>query len=158
MEIIYNNIKVSGQFIKPQLVQNKPFVSLKGLDNNKKYSLIMYDPDAVGGNHIHWIVINIKGNNFNNSYETLVYSRPHPPRGSGFHNYIFSLYESNYDSNKKMNPNVRQINLNIILNKLNIESNPIYTTKFISKYLYNKTQSKKQNRYKNNKYTKTRRK
>jgi len=134
MDIIYNNnTHVSGQFLEIQLTQDKPFVSLSGLDSNKKYALIMSDPDAVGGNHIHWIVTNIKGNNFDEGNEILEYYGPHPPIGSGLHNYIFLLYESDYDKKERMDPTKRQIELEDILNKLNIKGEPIYKTKFISK-------------------------
>jgi len=135
MDIIYNNnINVVGQFLKTEETQNKPIVILKGLDTNKNYALIMIDPDAVGGNHIHWLVTNIKGNIFETGDEILEYFGPHPPANSGIHNYIFLLYESNYDMKDKMNSNNRQIELNDILNKLDVKGEPIYTTKFTSKH------------------------
>lgn len=157
MDIIYNNIHVYGQFLSTQLTQNKPFVSLSGLDSDKKYTLIMTDPNAVNGNHIHWIVTNIKGNNFNNGDEILVYYGPHPPQGSGLHNYIFLLYESNYDNNEKMNPNERQIDLDTILNKLDITGEPIYTSKFTSKYQNGGKRKRKTKKGKNKKHKKTKR-
>ena len=69
MEIKYNNKIVTDDpkvnepiFLTTKETQIKPVISLKGLDDNKYYTLIMYDPNAVGGNYVHWIVINIKGN------------------------------------------------------------------------------------------------
>jgi phosphatidylethanolamine-binding protein (PEBP) family uncharacterized protein len=65
MEIYYNRKRVKGQYLTTEETQNVPLVSLKGLDTNKKYILIMNDPDALGGNRIHWLVSKINGNHFN---------------------------------------------------------------------------------------------
>ena len=59
MEITYNDIQISDQYLSPEVTQIKPIVSLTGLDTNKMYTLIMSDPNAVVGNYIHWLVINI---------------------------------------------------------------------------------------------------
>lgn len=135
MDIIYNNkIYVSGQFLTPQETKNKPIVSLKGLDTNNKYILIMYDPNAIGGEFIHWIVTNIEGNNFNTGNEILEYYGPHPPEGTKIHNYIFSLYLLNKEIPKEMITNDRQIELNTILNNFNVVFKPIYTKSFTSEY------------------------
>lgn len=66
--------------------------------------LIMEDPDAVGGNFVHWIVYNIDPklsdvpeNNFHNNefhgindFLNPEYGGPCPP--SGVHHYLFKLY------------------------------------------------------------------
>ena len=137
MEIIYNNTNISGQFLTPQEAKQTPVVSLSGLDTNKKYCLIMYDPNGVAGNHIHWIVDDIHGNNFNKGITVFEYKQPTPPKSSGIHNYIFSLYESssNKDIDKTLNDNNRTIELNYLLVQLNIKGDPIYTKKFISQYI-----------------------
>lgn len=135
MEIKYDNNTVSEPiFLKPTETQLKPAVSLKGLDDKKYYTLIMSDPDAFGGNHVHWIVTHIKGNNFNTGNHFFEYYGPHPPKNSGTHRYIFSLYESGKDIVKgvDLDPNKRQIELEQVLSKLNITGKPIYTTQFIS--------------------------
>lgn len=136
MDIRYNNSVVSEQFLTPQETIDKPFVSLSGLDTNKKYCLIMYDPNGVVGNHIHWIVDYIPRNNFNEGINVFEYKQPSPPKGSGIHNYVFSLYESssNKDIDKTLNDNNRTIELNYLLVQLNITGEPIYTKKFISEY------------------------
>ena len=134
MEIRYGNIKVSDQYLSPEVTQIKPIVSLTGLDTNKTYTLIMSDPNAVGGNKIHWLVININGTSNINNIETgkaiLEYYGPRPPPESGEHNYIFSLYESN--KNNKINQIERQIELAELLKELDITGNPIYTKKITS--------------------------
>ena len=75
------------------------------------FSLLMFDPDAVGGSKIHWMVVNMKNpfyikskkNNIGqvcqedqylsikNLSPTIMFSyvRPSPPKGSGSHRYIF---------------------------------------------------------------------
>ena len=136
MDIRYNNSVVSGQFLTPQETIDNPIVSLSGLDTNKEDCLIMYDPNGVAGNHIHWIVDYIPGNNFNEGIKVFEYKQPTPPKGSGIHNYVFSLYESS--SNKQiynmLNDNNRTIELDYLLVQLNITGEPIYTKKFISEY------------------------
>jgi phosphatidylethanolamine-binding protein (PEBP) family uncharacterized protein len=143
MEIKYNNKIVTDDpkvnepiFLTTKETQIKPVISLKGLDDNKYYTLIMYDPNAVGGNYVHWIVINIKGNDFNTGNHFFEYYGPHPPKNSGKHNYIFSLYMSEKDIMKDLDldPNKRQMELKYLLNKLNITGKPIYTKQFISEY------------------------
>ena len=130
MEITYGNIKISDQYLTPEVTQIKPVVSLKGLDTNKMYTLIMSDPNAIGGNMIHWLVTNINGTNIETGNEILEYYGPHPPQGTGIHNYIFSLYESNKSNSS--NKYERQIELAELLKELGITNNPIYTKKFTS--------------------------
>ena len=132
MDIKYNNIFVDNNFFTPEQTQDIPFVSFKQLLTNKLYTLIMTDPNAVGGNHIHWLIVNIS--NTNNGTTLLQYKRPSPPEGSGMHNYIFLLYEQPETILlDKMTENERQIDLNNLLEKLGLnEVNPIYTVKFES--------------------------
>jgi phosphatidylethanolamine-binding protein (PEBP) family uncharacterized protein len=149
MEIIYNNTYVTNNFLTPQQTQFKPVVSLKGLDTNKKYTLIMYDPNAVNGNLIHWIVTDIYGNVFNNGKELLTYKGPSPPKGTNIHNYIFALYENDNmftslqgtslretSLQGRLNENNRTIELNELLHLLFVKgNNPIYEKRFKSEYI-----------------------
>ena len=134
MDIKYNNRLVYNNFFTPEQTQDIPFVSFKGLATNKLYTLIMTDPNAVGGNYIHWLIVNIDDSNLNNGKPLLQYKGPAPPQGSGMHNYIFLLYEQPetilLDT---MTENERQIDLNNLLEKLGLNQvNPIYTVKFES--------------------------
>ena len=62
LEIYYNNKKlVNNEFLKPSETQVKPKIEFN-YNLNKLYTLIMYDPDAVSGTHIHWLVANINKN------------------------------------------------------------------------------------------------
>lgn len=52
----------------------------------------MFDPEAVGGNKIHCLVVNLTQENQHG--DTVVpYEGPHPPKGSGIHHYHFWLLE-----------------------------------------------------------------
>jgi Raf kinase inhibitor-like YbhB/YbcL family protein len=76
----------------------------------QSYALSMIDPHPVANNWIHWLVINIQtttssfvegasgkampggAKELYNSYGTLGYGGPEPPKGSGKHPYVFTLY------------------------------------------------------------------
>ncbi len=73
--------------------------------NAKSLALILDDPDAVGGNFVHWIVYNIPvsvstisenskpaGIEGVNSGGRSGYYPPCPPAGTGVHRYTFKLY------------------------------------------------------------------
>ena len=92
-----NNIiidKNSVQELLPVQAANKPMVNYDGAEKNQ-FALIMYDPDAPSGTHIHWVVVNISGTGLNlDSRGTTVcdYKGPSPPPGKP-HRYIFLLYQ-----------------------------------------------------------------
>jgi len=98
-----------------------PVVSWNKIISAKSYALIMEDPDAVGGNFIHWYIpyiskninkieslcfINNYKNNLKldidlnklsvffgkNSLDKYGYTGPCPPIGTGLHRYIFTIY------------------------------------------------------------------
>jgi phosphatidylethanolamine-binding protein (PEBP) family uncharacterized protein len=128
MEVIYNNKKLSNNsFLKPSETKIKPKILFSN-ENNKLYTLIMYDPDAINGTFIHWFIININ-KNINNGQELLKYIGPSPPPKSGKHRYIFELYIQN----KNIEDNIieRNFSLDLIKQNFNI-TNPIFKTQFIS--------------------------
>ena len=132
MNIRYKNGLVANNFFTPEQTLYEPIVSFKGLTTNKLYSLIMADPNAVGGNRIHWLVVNISDSNLKNGKILLEYKGPAPPQGSGIHNYIFLLYEQ--PESILLGQDERQIDLNSLLKKLGLnEVKSIYTVKFQSK-------------------------
>lgn len=145
MEIVYKNEYINEQFLTPQQTQDKPIVFLKGLDTNTKYTLIMYDPNAVKGNFIHWLITNIHGNDFNSGKDLLTYKGPSPPKGTNIHNYIFSLYENDENNNVlvQLNDDDRIIELDNLLNMLFIKGNPIFKKSFTSKFVGGKRKLRK---------------
>ncbi|XP_038070606.1 protein D2-like isoform X1 [Patiria miniata] len=70
-------------------------------EDNKYYTLVMVDPDAPASRGqaywLHWLVINIKGDNFASGYHgsgsgKMDYAPPSPPRGPA-HRYQFFVFE-----------------------------------------------------------------
>lgn len=59
----------------------------------------MIDPDApsrsvpICRSFKHWAVINIPGSDVESGSEICVYRGPGPPRATGFHRYVFLVYE-----------------------------------------------------------------
>ncbi|XP_075766951.1 phosphatidylethanolamine-binding protein 4 isoform X2 [Pelodiscus sinensis] len=87
----------------PPLLSCKMWIVSKETAKNKKYVLIMADPDAPSRANPkyrfwrHWVVIDIKGIDLragNLKGRVLTeYGRPTPPSRSGYHRYQFRLYE-----------------------------------------------------------------
>jgi phosphatidylethanolamine-binding protein (PEBP) family uncharacterized protein len=131
MEIIYNNKQISksnNDFLKINETQKQPEIKLD-VDKTKTYLLIMYDPDAVLGTHIHWILSNIKNNNINTGIDLIKYKGPAPPPHSGKHRYIFELYEQKIPH---LNPiEDRTITIEKLRDKLDVNQ-PINKIQFIS--------------------------
>lgn len=121
MEIFYDNKLINnGEFLQVDKTQSKPIIKLN-LNPNKFYTLILHDPDAVGGNKIHWAIINIVNNNIKNGKDIIPYKGPQPPTNSGIHHYKFELYEqSNYHNVKSINE--RFLNMYQIRDKLKLNN------------------------------------
>ena len=76
----------------------------------KSFALSMVDPHPVAQNWVHWLVINIPANvasleegvsgkrmphgsiELKNSFGEIGYGGPQPPKGTGDHPYVFTLY------------------------------------------------------------------
>ena len=85
----YNNNILSGQSFKRSETVSQP--SIEFTRTGKKYSLIMWDPDASNPSFLHWLVINLENQNQIREKEILNYFGPKPP--SGTHHYYFGLFE-----------------------------------------------------------------
>ena len=131
MEIYYNNKKIrNNEFLKPSKTQIKPEIKFN-LNSAKYYTIIMYDPDAVVGTFVHWLVTNISENNINNGKAIFSYKGPNPPPNTGKHRYIFELYEENEMNNKVLPNEKRSISINELRNALKL-SQYNYKIMFIS--------------------------
>jgi len=101
MKIFYNGkIIKNNEFIKVTETKSEPLVNLN-LDPNYYYTLIMYDPDAVGGTYIHWLKVNITNNDINTGNIIISYKGPSPPPKTGIHHYIFELYKQDRENNSE---------------------------------------------------------
>ena len=77
-----------------------------GPDRTRGYALIVDDPDAPGGNFVHWVVYGIAAGTTSiaensvppgavqgvNDLGTSFYFGPCPPRGDGPHRYFFTVF------------------------------------------------------------------
>jgi phosphatidylethanolamine-binding protein (PEBP) family uncharacterized protein len=130
MEVFYNNKKINNDdFLKVSETQVEPELKIN-LNPSNLYTLVLYDPDAVGGTHIHWIITNITNNNIKTGNIIIPYKGPAPPPKSGKHRYIFNLYKQDRENNSE-EINERVMSIDDLRGKLQI-SNPIYITQFIS--------------------------
>ncbi len=85
---------------------NPPFNIFNTPAGTQSLALVMHDPDAPGGDFLHWLVWDIPPSTesvavnsvpvgarqgVNGSNET-AYTGPCPPAGSGIHHYVFDFY------------------------------------------------------------------
>lgn len=130
MELSYNNkILNNNEFLKPSATQIKPQIKYP-FENNKLYTLLMYDPDSIYGNRFHWIVTNIF-HDVKNGEDVLLYTGPAPPPKTGTHRYIFELYEQE-SRNNNVKIEERNTSMDFVKKMLNI-GEPISKIRFISK-------------------------
>lgn len=93
MEIIYPSTRLykNNLFLSIEESSVKPIINLD-YNPNSFYTLLMFDPDAVGGNKIHWLIVNITKNDIFTGNTIINYKGPKPPKDSGKHHYVFSLF------------------------------------------------------------------
>ncbi|GIX85357.1 OV-16 antigen [Caerostris darwini] len=88
-----------GTELNCNITQNTPTKVSFEADEAKCYTLIMFDPDYPSRQNStlscfrHWLLENIEGGIVSNGIEISPYHPPDPPVGSGYHRYIFLVYE-----------------------------------------------------------------
>jgi Raf kinase inhibitor-like YbhB/YbcL family protein len=101
----------NGSSIPPQYTckghnVNPPLTFFNVPDGTQSLTLIMHDPDAVGGDFLHWLVwdippateaisvnsVPVGALQGQNGSGTAAYTGPCPPKGTGLHHYVFELY------------------------------------------------------------------
>ena len=91
MEVSYNSNKVDGMIMKKENTQTRPNVTFT---SSGYFTLILRDPDAPGGNYLHWLICNIKDGDIKKGNEIITYYGPNPPSShKHIHHYIFELYK-----------------------------------------------------------------
>lgn len=130
LNLVVYNFQKNGKILKKYICKNhggdskSPKITWSSRDDIKSYALILEDPDAVGGNFVHWYIPFIKNTinqidilNYNNTQKAynknlkflnnldlimgknslgeIGYHGPCAPDGSGEHRYIFNLYTLN---------------------------------------------------------------
>jgi len=130
MKVLYNGKLIkNNEFLKVFESQLEPEIKIN-VNPNGLYTLVLYDPDAVGGTYIHWVLTNIKNNDIKFGNIIIPYKGPAPPPKSGKHRYIFNLYKQDR-VNISEEINERMMSIDELQKKLKI-SNPIYKIQFIS--------------------------
>ena len=105
--------KIPIQYVMPKAGGKNISVSLSWKNipsGTKSFALSMVDPHPVAQNWVHWFVINIPANvtsieegasrkkmppgavELTSSYGDIGYGGPQPPKGTGDHPYVFTLY------------------------------------------------------------------
>lgn len=99
LEVFYGDKNLNfGEELTPTLVKDVPNIKYKH-DDNEFYTLIMIDPDApsrkapIMGEWIHWLVVNIPGEDISKGESLVDYTGARPLHGSGFHRYVFLIYK-----------------------------------------------------------------
>ena len=93
MEIIYPSTKLykNNLFLSIEESSVEPVINLD-CESKSFYTLLMFDPEAVGGNKIHWLIVNITQNDIFAGNTIVNYKGPKPPKDSGKHHYVLSLF------------------------------------------------------------------
>lgn len=89
----YGPTVVSAQELNAQETSTAPSVSYVVPKDAKLFTLMMFDPDVPqkGKEYLHWLIVDIKGNDLSTGRVLVPYEGPHPPPNSGIHRYIFTL-------------------------------------------------------------------
>jgi len=116
--VFKNGEKIPIQYVMPGAGGKNISVPLSWKNippGTKSFALSMVDPHPVAQNWVHWLVINIPANvagleegasrkkmppgsaELKNSFGDLGYGGPQPPKGSGDHPYVFTLYALKVD-------------------------------------------------------------
>ena len=128
MKVLYNNSEIkNGEFLTPLETRFEPKVEYHAKPNTL-YTLIMHDPDAVGGNLLHWVTVNMDGQTGD---KLLQYKGPAPPKGSGTHRYILLLYEQPERINARLSE--RSMSMDNFYENMHTNLRPISTVYFTSK-------------------------
>jgi phosphatidylethanolamine-binding protein (PEBP) family uncharacterized protein len=90
ISIRYNTNIQNNSYKTKESTSMMPYIKLLGLPLS---TFIMYDPDAIQPQYIHYLVTNIPNGNISNGTTTFDYNGPTPPPGTGIHRYIFEQLE-----------------------------------------------------------------
>lgn len=102
LDISYNNqdIDCGRNYKLTNLFDNYPTIKMpQNADATHLYTLFMLDPDAPSKqsprarNWLHWLVVNVPGNDLKSGTLIVDYNPPTPPEDSGRHRYIFVVLQ-----------------------------------------------------------------
>jgi phosphatidylethanolamine-binding protein (PEBP) family uncharacterized protein len=132
MNVFYGKIQVQdGNYISKEQASTLPKIVLD-VKPKKFYTVLLMDPDAVGGNKIHFLLINYslykKGNII------LPYVGPNPPKDSGVHRYYFLLIQQESFIEPNLNFSSRYISIENIFHLLGIPKNQFIAQKYFTSH------------------------
>ncbi|GJQ84260.1 putative DNA helicase [Trypoxylus dichotomus] len=85
-----------GNTIKPSEATERPSVLYES-DDKSLWTVILTNPDGhltrKNSEYVHWFIGNIPGNNVDKGETIVNYLQPFPPKGTGYHRFIFILYK-----------------------------------------------------------------
>lgn len=87
-----------GNVVKPEEAKTEPDVKFESSDNELwTLALTSLDGHLVESDkeYVHWMVANIPGNQVDKGDTLVEYLQPFPPKGTGFHRFVFVLYKQN---------------------------------------------------------------
>lgn len=132
MNVFYGKIKVQGgNYISKQQASKMPKI-IVDLQAKKLYTILLMDPDAVGGNKIHFLLFNYSLHN--QGTIILPYIGPNPPKGSGVHRYYFLFIQQESLIIPNLNFPSRYISIENIFNLLGIPNNQIIAQKYFTSH------------------------
>lgn len=86
---------VRGNLLAPEKLQSAPTVAFEG-EQGQKYTLVMSSPDDCIYHHdtetLHWMITNMDHTGAGGD-AVCAYLPPTPPKGTGYHRYVFALYK-----------------------------------------------------------------
>ena len=87
---------IKGNIIKPKEATTVPYVEFDS-DPDSLWTLALTNPDGhftdEDAEYLHWMVGNIKGSDIESGKVVCDYLQPFPPKGTGYHRYVFVLYK-----------------------------------------------------------------
>ncbi|XP_077287533.1 mitochondrial ribosomal protein L38 isoform X1 [Arctopsyche grandis] len=85
-----------GNIVKPTEASKAPYVQFDA-EEDTLWTLLLTNLDGhltePNKEYIHWCVSNIPGNNLSKGDTIVDYLQPIPPKGTGYHRYVFVLYK-----------------------------------------------------------------
>jgi len=130
MKIFFHGLPVkNGRFVPLYDTKSEPYICLDRIPVKPLYTLIMFDPDAVGGMKIHWLVTNIHLRS-RTCTTMLPYTPPHPPMFTGRHRYFFWLVQQEKKISTLPRIHGRFLSLDRVFQSLGLSSENIVDTFF----------------------------
>lgn len=123
---------MNGQWLSPHEATGRRVLSrlTAYMKPHLWYTIIVFDPDAVGGNKIHYTIVNQQEGKKGNV--VFPYERPHPPRGSGLHTYIILVIRQDHHVDVVTTPRTRRMSLCHLFSLLSLDGEIIHSDFFFS--------------------------